>query len=79
MRIEKDGIFYRLRRGKLVEIPSEWVGKVPMNWGKQRKVFSEKIRRNIKRKDNKIIEKEREFTSVDINIYNLTEHYVKND
>lgn len=27
-RIEKDGKFYRLRRGKLVEIPAEWVGKV---------------------------------------------------
>lgn len=26
--IEKDGKFYRLRRGKLVEIPKEWVGKV---------------------------------------------------
>lgn len=27
--IEKDGKFYRMRRGKLVEIPNEWVGKVP--------------------------------------------------
>lgn len=27
-RIEKDGRFYRLRRGKLVEIPVEWVGQV---------------------------------------------------
>ena len=27
-RIEKDGKFYRMRRGKLVEIPEEWVGKV---------------------------------------------------
>ncbi len=25
-RIEKDGKFYRMRRGKLVEIPEEWVG-----------------------------------------------------
>lgn len=25
--IEKDGKFYRMRRGKLVEIPQEWVGK----------------------------------------------------
>ena len=30
--IEKDGKKYRMRRGKLVEIPAEWVGKVP---GKQ--------------------------------------------
>jgi hypothetical protein len=27
-RIEKDGKFYRMRRGKLVEIPAEWVGEV---------------------------------------------------
>ena len=27
-RIEKDGKFYRLRRGRLVEIPAEWVGQV---------------------------------------------------
>lgn len=26
-RIEKDGKFYRMRRGVLVEIPQEWVGK----------------------------------------------------
>lgn len=26
-RIEKDGKFYRMRRGVLVEIPEEWVGK----------------------------------------------------
>lgn len=26
-RIKKDGKFYRMRRGKLVEIPSEWVGE----------------------------------------------------
>jgi hypothetical protein len=26
-RIEKDGKFFRMRRGKLVEIPAEWVGK----------------------------------------------------
>ena len=26
-RIEKDGKFYRMRRGVLVEIPEDWVGK----------------------------------------------------
>jgi hypothetical protein len=26
--IEKDGKKYRIRRGKLVEIPPEWVGKI---------------------------------------------------
>ena len=28
-RIELDGKFYRKRRGKLVQIPDEWVGKCP--------------------------------------------------
>ncbi len=27
-RIEENGKFYRIRRGKQVEIPEEWVGKV---------------------------------------------------
>ncbi len=27
-RIEINGKFYRLRRGELVEIPGEWLGKV---------------------------------------------------
>lgn len=27
-RMEKDGKFYRMRRGKLVEIPAEWVGEI---------------------------------------------------
>lgn len=26
--LEKDGKFYRMRRGVLVEIPPQWVGKV---------------------------------------------------
>lgn len=26
-RIERDGKFYRMRRGRLVEIPEEWVGE----------------------------------------------------
>ena len=28
-RIEIDGKFYRVRRGKLAQIPDEWVGQVP--------------------------------------------------
>jgi hypothetical protein len=27
-RIEKDGKFYRMRRGELVEIPAAWLGQV---------------------------------------------------
>ncbi len=61
-----------MRRGKLIEIPKKWVGKVPMNWGKCRKVFSEKTRRNLKRKNLRIIEKEQEFTSVDLKVTSFT-------
>lgn len=28
-RIEKEGKFYRMRRGKLVEIPQQWIGRHP--------------------------------------------------
>lgn len=28
-RQEIDGKFYRMRKGKLVQIPEEWVGQVP--------------------------------------------------
>lgn len=35
-RIEQDGKSYRIRRGKLVEIPDEWVGQV---------AFPQKLRR----------------------------------
>ena len=27
--VEIDGKLHRMRRGKLVEIPAEWVGKIP--------------------------------------------------
>jgi hypothetical protein len=29
--INKDGQFFRMRRGKLVEVPIEWIGQVPNN------------------------------------------------
>lgn len=28
-RVEIDGLFYRWRRGKLVQIPPKWVGRIP--------------------------------------------------
>ena len=36
-RIEIDGKFYRKRRGELVEIPEEWVGKVPSESKKRKR------------------------------------------
>lgn len=45
-----DGKFYRIRRGKLVQIPDEWVSKVPnnntMNKRKSRKSISRRTRKN---------------------------------
>lgn len=33
-RIKKDGKYFRIRRGKLVEIPERWVGRTyPYFWG----------------------------------------------
>lgn len=37
-RIEKDGKFYRIRRGKLVEIPPEWVGKTVFEQTKRKRL-----------------------------------------
>lgn len=54
-RIEKDGKFYRMRRGKLVEIPTEWVGKT---------VFEQTKR---KRKANKAWDRKRRNNKVNIN------------
>lgn len=41
-RIEKDGKFYRMRRGELVEIPEEWVGKI---------VYKQTIRKRKSKED----------------------------
>lgn len=49
-RIEKDGKFYRMRRGELVEIPKEWVGKVttPATIRKRPSKMTRKLRRATK-------------------------------
>lgn len=44
-RIEHDGKFYRKRRGKLVEIPAKWVGKVPDITNRQSKRTESRSRR----------------------------------
>lgn len=51
-RIEIDGKFYRKRRGKLVEIPEEWVGKVtfPQTHRKRRRKALDKV---IQRRTNR--------------------------
>ena len=43
-RIEIDGKYYRIRRGVLVEIPPQWVGKVP---------YPQTIRKCKSKKDGK--------------------------
>ncbi len=52
-RLDLDGKSYRMRRGKLVEIPSEWVGKVTSRETiRQRpsKLIG-KVKRVVKRRD----------------------------
>lgn len=34
--IHKDGKVFRIRRGKMVEIPEQWVGKIPTDIRKRR-------------------------------------------
>jgi hypothetical protein len=40
-RIEQDGKFFRMRRGRLVQIPPEWVGIIPSRccWYRANKTF----------------------------------------
>ena len=49
-RIEKDGKFYRMRRGKLVEIPAEWVGEVvhAQTMRERRSKLTGKVAREVK-------------------------------
>ncbi len=49
-RIEKDGKFYRLRRGKLVEIPEEWVGNTVHPQSVRKRKSKDGQDRNFKRK-----------------------------
>jgi hypothetical protein len=53
-RIEKDGKFYRMRRGKLVEIPAEWVGEVvyPHTIRERPSKLIGKVAREVKYADN---------------------------
>lgn len=53
-RIERDGKFYRMRRGKLVEIPAEWVGEVtwPQTLRKRPGKLIGKVAREVKHADN---------------------------
>lgn len=44
--IEKDGKLYRMRRGKLVEIPEQWAGKIPHRQTmKKRQSFQENLKK----------------------------------
>jgi hypothetical protein len=49
MRIEKDGKFYRMRRGKLVQIPPEWVGTQKF----RRDRWKKDMRSEYERRDHK--------------------------
>jgi hypothetical protein len=53
-RIEKDGKFYRMRRGKLVEIPAEWIGEVvyPQTVRERASKLTGKVAREVKYAEN---------------------------
>lgn len=55
-RVELEGKFYRTRRGVLVEIPAEWLGKVttPQTINSRDSKLTNKLARHIKwRRDRK--------------------------
>lgn len=54
-RMERDGKFYRMRRGKLVEIPAEWVGQVvyPRTVRERASKRIDKVARESKYADNR--------------------------
>lgn len=53
-RIEQDGKFFRMRRGKLVQIPPEWVGVIPKHrWGGTRRKFWRRLERRRARRFSK--------------------------
>lgn len=47
-RIEIDGKYFRMRRGKLVEIPLEWVGKTMFKTNIRRRKLDAKVKNNRK-------------------------------
>lgn len=53
-RYERDGVFYRFRRGRLIEIPSGWVGRVtsPQTIARRssKKGQGRRFRRKVQRK-----------------------------
>lgn len=55
-RIEQDGKYFRVRRGVLVEIPQEWVGRVttPQTINKRDSKLTNKLARATKWRRNKL-------------------------
>jgi len=49
-RIEINGKFYRKRKGKIVQIPDEWVGKVPHPQTIRKRASKRNQGRSFKRK-----------------------------
>jgi hypothetical protein len=70
-RIEVDGKFYRVRRGELVQIPDEWVGKVthPQTMRKRPSKMNRKVRRTDGRTgifSSTVFKDKRDLTIVDL-------------
>lgn len=57
-RIEQDGKFFRMRRGKLVQIPPEWVGRIRVLSGSRRRTWLRQEHEKRTRKFKRLLERE---------------------
>lgn len=77
-RIEKDGKYYRMRRGKLVEIPEEWVGKTVTEQSIRKRPSKQihKLRKDTKLNTYNVRHKRKKDK---LEILEMKEEEVKND
>jgi len=59
-RIEIDGKFYRMRKGKLVQIPDEWVDKIPTKKTKRKRKTDSMNKKRERKKRLKKLREEKE-------------------
>jgi hypothetical protein len=57
-RIEQDGKFFRMRRGKLVQIPPEWVGRIRVLSGRRRRTWLRQEHEKQSRKTERMLKRE---------------------
>jgi hypothetical protein len=64
--IIEDGKVFRIRRGKKVEVPAEWVGVIPTQHTKRHRLsnYINKIKRVVKQKRNASVGKFKDLKDI---------------